>query len=105
MKDDKKKIVVIERPPGISVNSTGGPDDVEREYYFPDSTSSDEIVMSATADIPVEIEQIDRRRLIETVDVAKTYVSEVEVGVTLKGGFRVRIKRHPKKIIKTFSEE
>lgn len=86
--------------PGIIVTASGTVDEVDREYYYPSTLPSGEIVVASTADLGVELEPQQQEQLIQSVDVVKTYVSEMDVAF---GPFKFKIKRSPKiKIIKSY---
>jgi len=63
----------------ISV-SVRGPDGVERETIYPDSTTSDVIALNTAANAKLPATQTYQDRFIETLDVARTnpYLQETE---------------------------
>ncbi len=86
--------------PAITVTASGTADEVDREYYYPSTLPSGEIVVASTADLGVELEPQQQEQLIQSLDVVKTYVSEMEVAF---GPLKFKIKRSPKnKIIKSY---
>ena len=89
---------------GVSITASGI-DDTEREFYYPETIDSKEMVTSTTLDLGFKLQPEEEDKIVETLDIAKTYVSEVEFGFTLEKGFKFKIKREPKKIIKSFRSE
>jgi hypothetical protein len=83
----------------ISVTaSASGMDD--REFYFPVTVSSPVITKTILDETGFSLKPKERKELLETVDIAKTYFSEFEIGFTFEEGFKFRVKREPKKIVK-----
>lgn len=107
----EEKIKVSEVPYGeITTSSSGvsvtasGIDDIDREYYFPTSVVSGEIATTTSTDLGIELQPEEQAQFVESLDIAKTYVSEMEIGLSLKG-IKFKIKREPKtKIIKFYKE-
>ena len=89
---------------GVSITASGI-DETEREFIYPETIDSKEMVASTSLDLGIEIQPTETNKIVETLDIAKTYVSEVEFGITLQKGFKIKIKREPKKIIKSFKSE
>jgi len=96
------KINVVETSSsGVSVASIGL-DNIEREWYFPETVDSTEIATTASAELGMPMKPLDHKRFVEKIDVVKTYVSEFETAFGFQG-FKLRIKREPKKkIIKSY---
>ena len=74
-----------------------------KNYEFTTDVSSVDIVnastMTTTTTLPPEYYQ----QLVETVDYAKShkpFISELEISVNFKDGFKFRIKREPSKVVK-----
>lgn len=80
----------------------------EQEIYYPATTATGIIVANSTAEIGLHLSPEEQGQMIEAVDYAKThkpYISEFEISLNIKEGFKFRIKRQPKKIIKYYSKE
>lgn len=80
----------------ISVSAVG-PDGVERETVWPDTTPSDVIATSTAADLGVQMEPSYQERFIESIEKVKgKYFEEVEISFWPP---KIKIKRAPEKIV------
>ena len=110
---DKSKILKINVNDKIKVSediststsvlsvSASGFDDIDREYYFPTATGSGEIATTTTKDLGFELRAKEHEKFVESLDIVKTYVSEIEIKFSLKG-IKFKIKKEPKKKIIKF---
>jgi len=90
----------------ISVTASKGTEE-EQEIYYPETTASGIIVADSTASIGIQLSPEEHEQMIEAVDYAKThkpYISEFEISLNIKEGFKFKIKRQPKKVIKYYSK-
>ena len=90
---------------GVSVTASL-PDGKEVVNFYPVETSSVKIVEDSTNASAVELTQDEKTQMVEILDIAKThkpYLSEVELSLNIKEGFKFRIKREPAKIIRYVS--
>lgn len=90
---------------GVSV-TVSLPDGKEVVNFYPVKESSVQIVEDSTMACGVQLTLDEKTQMIETVDIAKThkpYLSEVEISLNIKEGFKFRVKREPAKIIRYVS--
>jgi len=107
----KDGIIIIDSPTekiethsaGVSISATGI-DDVEREYYFPGTMDTHNILDASSTDLNIKIDSEKRKKILDVIDIAKTYVSEFSVGFNLEEGVYLKIKREPKKVIKYYEK-
>ena len=86
--------------PAITVTASGTADNIDREIYYPTTVPSGEIAVASTADLEIQLEPQQQEQLIQSVDVVKTYVSEMELAL---GPIKFKIKRSPRnKVIKSY---
>jgi len=97
-KDEKEKTIELDTPT-LSITAET-PDGLVHEHYFSENTPSGEIVTGSTTDLGIQLKPEEKKEFVEKIDVVKTYVSEAETNFL---GFKFKIKRSPKKIIKSFS--
>lgn len=83
-----------------TITATGA--GIERELIFPNDSTSEQIVSTLAYELGVDFKPPFKEQIMEKVDVAKTYTNEFEIGITWKEGFKFKISRAPKKIIKSF---
>ena len=79
-------------------------DGVDRSLEFPTDVSSVDIVTASTAATTTTLPPEQVQQLVETVDYAKThkpFISELEISINFKDGFKFRVKREPSKVIKS----
>ena len=91
---------------GVSVSATTNSGETQ-ELYYPETVPSGEIVATSVSTLGIELDAYERNQIIEVVDYAKThkpYVSEFEFSISLKEGFKIKIKREPRKVIKYFNK-
>lgn len=90
---------------GVSVTADL-PNGKEVVNFYPTEVSSGQIVEDSTMASGIQLTPDEKIQMIETVDIAKThkpYLSEVELSLNIKEGFKFRIKREPAKIIRYVS--
>jgi hypothetical protein len=75
--------------------------DVEKELIFPDDSTSVQIIETVESELGVNFKTPFKEQILESINIAKTYVKEVEIGLTWDEGFKFKITRSPKKIIKS----
>ena len=86
--------------------TTKRPDGKEIVEYYDPAASSGEIVKGSSATAGLELNIKEASEMTEVVDFAKSnkpYISEVEISLNFREGFKVRIKKEPAKIIKYVS--
>ena len=86
--------------PSITIITSGTPDNIERENIYPATMSSSLIAIESTAELGIPIESHEQEKLINSLEMVKeTYVSEIEIAIA---PVKFKIKRSPRKIIKSF---
>jgi hypothetical protein len=76
----------------------------EKEFIYPDAYSSKDMVASLAYELGTEFKPKTKRKIIEVMEVAKSQITDFQVGLNLEEGFYIKIKREPQKIIKIFKE-
>ena len=82
------------------------PDGKEVIQYYTPATVSGEIVKSSSATSGLALDVQETSQMTEVVDFAKSnrpYISDFEVSLNFREGFKFRIKREPTKTIKYVS--
>ena len=99
--------VISTSPADISISvpdETGG----EKEYIYPDTTSSIVMAVSTSADLGVQLNPTYQERFIEGIEEVKTTRVEevvVEAGIPKLPFVKFKIKLAPKKTIKRYTEQ
>jgi hypothetical protein len=88
----------------VSVTASGPWGEEEKEFLYPSTVISGEVATSLEYELGTKFKTKTKKRIIEVVDVAKSYISDFQVGINLEEGFYLKIKREPKKILKIFKE-
>ena len=77
---------------------------VERILDFSTNTTSGTIAQKSIEATSTTLPPEAFQQLVESVDYAKStkpFISEFELSLSLTGGFKMRIKREPSKVVKT----
>jgi hypothetical protein len=97
--EGKKKEIILDKS-GVSVTASGI-GEYDRAFYFPETVSTEDIVVASTATAGIELVADEKSKLTHTIEVVKTYFSEIELSVTFEKGITFRVRKEPKKIIQT----
>lgn len=76
--------------------TASGIDNVDHNLKFTRDVSSADIINASTMATGIVIDPHDKMKLTESVEVFRTFISEVEFSISLSDGFKLRIKRDPK---------
>jgi len=85
--------------PTVIITASGTNDNVDREYIHPITVPSGEIVVASIDDLGIQLEPQQQEQFVESLDVVKTYASEMEFAL---GPLKFKIKRSPKKVITSY---
>jgi hypothetical protein len=93
---------IVTTTPTVAV-STSGYGVEEKEFHYPEKMISEQVVTSLAYQLGTTFKPKIRKQIIECIEVAKSRISEFEVGIK-SGGIYLKIKREPKKTIKLLKE-
>ncbi len=105
VKDMLSSVIPTTLLAGTSITVTATGKEIEQELIYPDTTPGKEVAASLAYELGVDFQPPIIKQIVETVDVSKTYWSGFEFSLNLEEGFKIKITRSPKKIIKNFTEK